>query len=240
MVDLFVGYDPREAAAYHVFCQSVIATASVPVRFTPLSEKALHFDGQQDGSNAFIYSRYLVPHLMGYEGWALFCDGDMVCQRDLAELWALRDAQYAVQVVKHNYTSKAATKYRGSPMESPNVNYVRKNWSSVMLWNCAHPLNRGLTPERVATAGGQHLHRLAWLPDEAIGELPREWNWLVEEYPPQSAALLHYTLGVPGFKYYAKCDQAQAWHDALIDATHIYGENGINVLARAYGRSDMA
>jgi lipopolysaccharide biosynthesis glycosyltransferase len=136
MIDLFVGYDPRESAAYHVFCQSVIAKATVPVRFTPLSERALAFDGQQDGSNAFVYSRYLVPHLMDYQGWAIFADGDMVCQRDIAELWALRDEQYAVQVVKHAYTSRARMKYIGSPMQSPNMNMPRKNWSSLVLWNC--------------------------------------------------------------------------------------------------------
>jgi lipopolysaccharide biosynthesis glycosyltransferase len=240
MLTMFVGYDPREAAAYHVFCQSVIAHASVPVAFVPMSEKMLHVDGQQDGSNAFIYSRYLVPHLMGHWDWAIFADGDMVCQRDIAELWALRDPQYAVQVVKHEYQTKDRLKYRGSPMESPNMSYPRKNWSSLVLWNCGHPANRALTPETVATAGGQYLHRFAWLPDDQIGELPREWNWLVGEYPPQPAALLHYTLGVPGFKYYAQWEQAQPWHDALIDTLHIYGENGINVLARAYGRSDLA
>ena len=240
MLTMFVGYDPREAAAYHVFCQSVIAHASVPVAFVPMSEKMLHVDGQQDGSNAFIYSRYLVPHLMGHWDWAIFADGDMVCQRDIAELWALRDERYAVQVVQHDYQTKAATKYRGSPMECPNTSYPRKNWSSLVLWNCAHALNRALTPERVATAGGPYLHRFAWLPDEAIGALPKEWNWLVGEYPPQPAALLHYTLGVPGFHAYADGEQAQAWHAALIDANHVYGENAHEMMERAYGRSKLA
>lgn len=237
MLKLFAGYDPREAGAYAVFCQSVIKHATVPVAFVPLSEQMLHFDGQQDGSNAFIYSRYLVPHLMGYEGWAMFADGDMVCQRDIAELWALRDDEYAVQVVKHDYMTKAQTKYRGSPMECPNVQYPRKNWSSLVLWNCSHHANRGLTPELVATAGGKYLHRFSWLEDGLIGSLPKEWNWLVGEYPPQPAALLHYTLGVPGFAYYAECEQARAWHDALLDTVHVYGENATDMMRRAYGRS---
>lgn len=241
MLRLFVGYDAREAAAYHVFCQSVIRHATQPVAFIPLSEKALHFDGQQDGSNAFIYSRYLVPYLCGYEGWAVFCDGDMICQRDIAELWAQRNEAYAVQLVKHDYTSKERLKYRNSPMQSPNMPYPRKNWSSVALWNCGHPKNRALIPGLVATAGGQYLHRFQWLADEDVGSLEPEWNWLVGEYAARDdAALLHYTLGVPGFAHYAQCDSARPWHEALLDATHIYGERSGDMVERAYGRSDVA
>ena len=107
MIRLFVGYDPREAAAYHVFCQSVIERASVPVEFIPLHVGMLGgFDGQRDGSNAFIFSRYLIPHLCDFEGWAIFCDGDMVMRADVAELWALRYGVRAVQVVGQHYLTK--------------------------------------------------------------------------------------------------------------------------------------
>jgi lipopolysaccharide biosynthesis glycosyltransferase len=234
VIDLFVGYDPREAAAYHVFTQSVLNHSTVPVRFVPLSEKCLKFDGQQDGSNAFIYSRYLVPFLKGYEGWAMFADGDMVCLSDIAELWALRDESFAVQVVKHEYTPRDKLKYRGSPMESPNIAYPRKNWSSVMLFNCGHPSNKALTREVVATAGGQHLHRFQWLKDEEIGELPREWNLLVGEMDGE-ASLAHYTLGVPGFAHYQACGHSREWHQTLLDALHVYGENAHEMVKRAYG-----
>ena len=145
MIRLFVGFDPREAVAYHTFCQSVLEKASQPVSFTPLVLKALpgYTETHTDGSNTFIYSRFLTPHLCNFEGWALFADGDMICRDDITKLWALRDPSKALMVVQHDYQTKAAVKYLGNK----NQNYPRKNWSSVMLWNCAHPKHRVLTPE---------------------------------------------------------------------------------------------
>lgn len=228
MIPVYVGYDPREAAAYHVFCQSVIERASQPVTFIPLHKPMLNgFDGQKDGTNAFIYSRFLVPYLQNYLGWAIFCDGDMVVTDDIAKLWALKEEQYfniAARVVKHDYRTKHARKYIGTPMESDNLDYPQKNWSSVILWNCGHHANRILTPEFVSESPGSILHRFAWLRPEQVGELPPKWNRLVGEQDVSDAALLHYTLGVPGFKHYADCDSAEHWHEARRNTAHLIGE----------------
>lgn len=207
---LFVGYDPREAVAYHAFCQSVLSRSSIPVAFIPLAKNTLDgFDGQRDGSNQFIFSRYLVPYLMGWKGWAVFADGDMVCKADIAELWNLRDEWKAVQVVKHDYKTKHPTKYLGQK----NVDYPRKNWSSLILWNCAHYQHKFLTPEYINKADGKFLHRFAWLEDDKIGELPKSWNWLTMEYPENpEAKLLHYTVGTPCFSEYTKSDHSNDWH----------------------------
>ena len=238
MVNLYAGYDPREACAFHVFNQSVIEHATVPVRIIPLSERGLKFDGQQDGTNAFIYSRYLVPSLQNYEGWAIFCDGDMVVTDDIKKLWSLRDESKAVQVVKHNYKTSNPRKYIGSPMEDRNVDYPRKNHSSVILWNCAHPSNRLLTKQYVGEAGGAVLHRFAWLDDDEIGALPMEWNWLVGEYDEnKSAKLYHYTLGVPGFGHYQRCDHHREWNAYLMDALRLEGERPEEIARRAAWRS---
>jgi lipopolysaccharide biosynthesis glycosyltransferase len=222
---IFVGFDPREAACYHVFCQSVLARASVPVSFTPLHAPTIaNFDGQKDGSNAFIYSRFLVPHLMGYSGWAIFCDGDMVVLDDIAKLWAERENHTfdkAVAVVKHDYKTKRSRKYIGTPMEAANADYPRKNWSSVMLWNCGHYANRRLTPELVTESPGSFLHRFQWLDDRQIGALAPEWNVLVGEQDTAGASLLHYTHGAPGFSHYANCDASEHWRRALKKATHM-------------------
>lgn len=238
MIPLYVGYDPREAAVFTVFNQSIIQHTSQPVQICPLHQKALEFDGQQDGSNAFIYSRYLVPWLQNYRGFAIFCDGDMIARDDLTKLWELQDPDYAVQVVKHEYETLARTKYVGSPIESPNIDYPRKNWSSVIIWNCAHPSNRILTKEYVSEAGGAVLHRFAWLNDTEVGTLPAEWNHLVREQPyTDDARLVHWTLGAPGFEYYMRDDYHQEWNAHLLDAIHMVGERPEEIVRRAAWRS---
>lgn len=152
---------------------------------------------------------------MGYKGWAVFADGDMICNADIAELYELRDESKAVMVVKHDYQTKHPIKYLGNK----NEDYPRKNWSSLVLWNCGHPSNRALTPEYVASASGARLHRFAHLQDDEIGELPAGWNWLVGEYEfKNNAKILHYTLGAPCFEGYEDCDNAKDWQECLTRA----------------------
>lgn len=209
-ISIVVGFDQREAVAYHVFCQSVIDHSTKPVQFLPLAENTLnqYREMHTDGSNKFIYSRFLTPYLMGFSGWAIFADGDMVCKADISKLWDLRDESKAVQVVQHDYQTIATKKYLGNK----NENYPRKNWSSVILWNCAHPKNKVLSPEFIQGKPGSYLHRFSWLSDNLIGELPIEWNWLAIEYPENpSANLIHYTLGTPCFKDYAEESMSDQW-----------------------------
>jgi len=235
MIPVYTGFDPREACVYHTFCQSVIEHASKPVMFIPLHQPMLNgFDGQQDGTNAFIYSRYLVPYLNGFYGAAIFVDGDMLVNADINELIELFDPEYAVQVVKHDYRTRAQRKYIGSPIEAQNVNYPRKNWSSVVIWNCAHPANSLLTPEFVGEAGGAFLHRFEWLKDEQIGELPREWNHLELEYEHEPAKLYHHTLGSPGFKYYSESPTAKDWNRYLLNMLNMEGERQAEIVRRAH------
>ena len=138
-INVFVGFDQLEAIAYHVFCQSVLEKSTSLINFTPLAYQNLNFfKNHDDGSNKFIYSRFLTPFLNEYSGWAIFADGDMVCNNDITELWNLKDPSKAVQVVKHEYKTKKTVKYLGNK----NEDYPRKNWSSLVLWNCEHPANK--------------------------------------------------------------------------------------------------
>ena len=196
VAEIVVGFDEREAVAYHTFVQSVIDNSSIPVRFLPLNSKLLsdYKEVHKDGSNDFIYSRFLVPYLMNFKGWAIYADGDMVCVEDIKKLWDLRDKDYAVQVVKHNYKTKIKSKYWGNK----NEDYPRKNWSSLILWNCEHSSHKILTPNLIQNQTGAYLHRFSWLKDEEIGELPKEWNWLAMEYEEkENINLIHYTIGTP-------------------------------------------
>jgi hypothetical protein len=214
VIPLYSGYDLRESVAYHVLIQSVLETSSMPVADIPLHSRMLRdFDGQQDGTNAFIYSRFLVPSLQRFEGWALYCDSDMLFRDDIAKLWEMRDNRYAVMVVKHEYETRHKLKAIGTAMESRNDDYPRKNWSSMVLWNCGHRSNRIVTREFAGSAGGKMLHRFEWLQDDEIGSIPPAWNHLCGEYPyDPHAKLVHFTLGSPCFDHYRRCDYADEWH----------------------------
>ena len=223
-IPVFVGYDPREAIAYHVCTNSIIRNSSVPVAIVPVALNLFqdYTETHTDVSNQFIYSRFLVPHLMDYQGWAIFIDGDMIVRGDVAELWNLRDMSKDVMVVKHNYKTRLREKYLGSP----NEDYPRKNWSSVILWNCNSFPNRKLTPQFVQKATGAELHRFTWIEDERIGELPPEWNWLPDEYGPNlDAKLLHYTLGTPCFNEFANTPMADEWHSERTLTEHCQQRN---------------
>ncbi|MDE0539624.1 MAG: hypothetical protein OXH94_12980 [Rhodospirillales bacterium] len=210
---VFVGYDPREAVAYHVLSHSIHRRASKPVSITPLMltqlDGLMWRDRHNLQSTDFSFSRFLVPHLREYQGWAIFMDCDMLVLDNLAELWALRDDQFAVQVVKHDHRPKKGTKFLGQQQTT----YEKKNWSSVMLFNCARCA--ALTPEYVNTASGLELHRFHWLGDDAlIGEIPNRWNHLVDydpDLPTDEISNLHFTTGGPYFDDYKDCGYAELW-----------------------------
>jgi len=210
-IPIFIGYDPREAIAYHVCVNSIIRHSSVPVAIVPLALNNFqdYTETHTDGSNQFIYSRFLVPHLMGYSGFAIFMDGDMIVRGDIAELWNLKQADKDVMVVKHDYKTRMTEKYLGSK----NEDYPRKNWSSVMIFNCNNYPTKKLTPEYIQKSTGAHLHRFEWTSDDRVGALPPEWNWLSDEYGANpDAKLLHYTLGTPCFHDFADTPQGSEWH----------------------------
>jgi lipopolysaccharide biosynthesis glycosyltransferase len=159
-------------------------------------------------STEFSLTRFLVPALAEYRGWSIFMDCDMLCRADIAELFAARQPDKAVMVVKHDYVPKTQRKF----LDQVQTKYERKNWSSLMLFN--NERCGALTPQYVNSASGLELHRFQWVKDELIGELPKDWNWLVTEYHYNPAAkIVHYTLGGPYFDEYRACDYAEDWFD---------------------------
>jgi lipopolysaccharide biosynthesis glycosyltransferase len=202
MIRLFAGYDQREAVGFHVFASSVIRRASAPVAITAVQDV-----GPTDGSNTFTYARYKVAEMCGFKGWAIFADAcDMLCLGDIAELWDLQDERCAVQVVKHSYNTRNPLKYLGTPMLCRNLDYPRKNWSSLMLINCA-------ASEWRLCEAGMKAHLFTGFSEERIGALPPTWNCLVDEgQPHEDAKLLHWTTGIPGFSLYNAACRAEDWH----------------------------
>lgn len=211
MINVYIGYDPREAVAYSVLAYSILTRASEPVAIAPLMlsqlKGILTRERHPLQSTDFSFSRFLTPWLSEYAGWSVFMDCDMLMREDIAKLWGLRDDRYAVMVVKHRHEPREAKKFLGEPQSK----YEKKNWSSVMLFNNAKC--RALTPDYVNAASGLELHQFKWLADDGcIGALPERWNHLVGYCAPrQDAALVHYTLGGPYFPEFGDCEYAEEW-----------------------------
>ena len=218
---VFVGWDSREDIAFQVCKSSILDTATVPVDVQPLKQKELRKSGiytreiDELASTEFTFTRFLVPELAEFKGWALFIDCDFVFNNDIKELFDQVDNKYALMCAQHDYTPKEGIKMDGQQQ----LQYPRKNWSSMMLINCGHPSNKKLTAEFVNDEfkTGAFLHRFSWLDDSEIGELSHEWNWLVGWYKePRDGRpkALHYTEGGPWFKEYKDCDYASTWYRA--------------------------
>jgi len=213
---IFVGWDSREDIAYQVCKHSILKHTNAEVEVIPLKQHKLKqekiYRRERDtlSSTEFTFTRFLVPYLMNYQGWALFVDCDFLFLDDIEELFKLADPNYAVMVVKHNYQPKEGLKMDGKQQ----LPYPRKNWSSLVLWNCGHIKNQNLTLEVVNTELGSFLHRFTWLDDSDIGEIHHEWNWLVNWYKEPTDGkpkALHYTEGGPWFDNYVNCEYGALW-----------------------------
>jgi hypothetical protein len=213
---IYVGWDRREPEAYDVAEFSLKRRASIPLAVVPIKLDELrakglyHRDQDPLASTEFTYSRFLTPALAGYRGWALFCDCDFLWLGDIAGLVEYTRALGAVWCVQHDYTPKETTKMDGAVQTT----YPRKNWSSLMLFNCEHPSVRKLTPEVVNRETGAYLHRMQWVADEEIGSLPVTWNWLEgwNEKPERGTPnAVHFTRGGPWFANWQNVDYGDLW-----------------------------
>lgn len=215
ILKIFIGYDPVESVAWHTMAHSILRRSSLPVAIVPLNIANLKdiYTRERDPkqSNEFSFTRFLVPYLSGYEGMAAFFDCDQMLRTDVAKLFELAssDPSKAVHVVQHDYAPRDEIKF----LNTVQYTYPRKNWSSVVVWNCGHPANKAVTPEFVNTASPMELHRFQWLRDEEIGSLDTRWNWLVGEYaePPSDVHNVHWTIGGPYFHEYRNADFAEEW-----------------------------
>lgn len=218
---VYIGYDPAEDLAYKMAARSLKKVSSVP--FEPLNAERLRsaglynrmidkrgqmydFPSNAPCSTEFAASRFLVP-LLCQSGWALFVDCDILFYADPLELLALADRTKAVQVVKHYHVGKGEK--MGGMVQTA---YPRKNWSSVMLFNCDHPANRRLSLRDVNERPGRDLHAFYWLNDNEIGDLPAEWNWLVNVQPePDTIKLAHFTNGGPWIRGWQPQEYDDLW-----------------------------
>jgi lipopolysaccharide biosynthesis glycosyltransferase len=218
---VFVGYDTREDIAYQV-CKHSIISKQPNADVQPLKQQELRDAGwytrpvDKLASTEFTFTRFLIPELTNFEGWALFMDCDMILTTDIKELFDQADDKYAVMCVHHDYKVQEGVKMDGQKQTV----YPRKNWSSVVLWNCGHPSNKVVTTDLINNleTTGKYMHRFSWLKDEEIGKLDHTWNYLVGVYDDyETPKLIHYTEGGPWFENYRECEFSDLWKKELFE-----------------------
>jgi lipopolysaccharide biosynthesis glycosyltransferase len=232
---IWIGFDPREAAAFAVAKHTIKKhlTQPIPIRglvLDDLRKRGLYYRptelrptaadrpvlwdtiSEAPMSTEHAISRFLVPHL-AQTGWALFMDADMLVRVSLARLFEQLDQSKAVYCVKHAHVPSEMTKMDGQVQ----TRYSRKNWSSFVAFNCDHKANKNkLSVKLVNEIPGRDLHRFCWLYDEEIGELGPEWNFLVGHTTPSVVPnVVHFTSGTPDMTGYEQCAFAEEWREAM-------------------------
>lgn len=188
---IFIGNDPRLSLQANVLANSIQRQSTKPVSITMLNLNTLPI--KRKGLTEFTYSRYLVPWICNYEGWALFLDSDMLVMDDISKLFDLKNEDYGVMVVK---------------------NRQRFEWPSLMLFN--NPKCKALTPEFVETY--KSPQDFSWA---EVGELPGEWNHCCNYDEPKKASIAHYTQGIPQWFETRDSEYAAEWfkEKALMEST---------------------
>ena len=212
----FIGYDSKEDIAYRICKQSLLKKSSIKINVLALKLYELKAKNYYKriidplASTEFTYSRFLVPSLMNFKGWAVFCDCDFLFLSDVAHLFAGLSNDKAVYCVQHDYKPKEKHKMDGQQQTI----YPRKNWSSFIVFNCSHPSNKKLNIEVVNKEPGSYLHQFKWLKDNEIGSLDERWNWLegwTSDHNKLRPYAIHFTRGGPWFDEWQDVEYAEDW-----------------------------
>ena len=238
MLTIYIGFDSSNLTQKlaHDVCIRSIRKYNDTVKIVSLVKSELstkgyfYRDHDPKASTEFTYTRFLVPFLNNYEGVAVFCDSDFLYNYDIQELLQYYDDSKAVMCVKHEQKSVTSVKFSGMPQND----YPCKNWSSLMLFNCAHPSCKNLNLETVNKETPKYLHRMEWCNDNEIGEIPYQYNYLLGYYSTDDAKAVHYTEGGPwhnewyNYKLPKECihkKYGQDWFD------YLNGEEAKNLLS---------
>jgi len=210
-IRIFIGHDSRYPEASKVCRQSILKyypNASIVY----LDKNLMKANGQygredvEGESTEFSFTRFYVPMLMHYNGYAMFCDNDFLWKVDPREITRyLNDKPIAV--VKHKDYEAKENKMDGVK----NKSYPKKNWSSLMLFNCSKL--KMLTKEYLDNATPAQLHEFHFLNENNIAELPKRYNMLVgiDNCTKENSRALHYTMGGPWFEEYKDAELSEEW-----------------------------
>ena len=221
ILKIFIGWDSKEDAAYQACKKSLQLHSSMQLNIIPIKQQDLRqkniYARKIDplSSTEFTFTRFLVPQLSNWTGWALYVDCDFIFLDDVKNLFDQVDDRYALMCVQHDYKPTSKLKMNGKAQYV----YPRKNWSSAILFNCSHPAHKQIHVND-ETKDGKWFHRFSWLDDSEIGAIDHEWNWLVGWYKePEDGTpkALHYTEGGPWFEEYKDCEYSEEYKKIISD-----------------------
>jgi lipopolysaccharide biosynthesis glycosyltransferase len=224
----YIGYDPRELDAFVVARESFITNCFFPIQLEAIALfDLLEYTREHERRNGQLYdsiscapmstefaiSRFFTP-ILAETGLALFMDSDVLVRSSVSPLYRIAeaDSSKAVWVVPHSMNIT-----HGLKMDNQlQIVYPRKNWSSVMMFNCDHPANKRLTVDMINTLPGRDLHNFCWLDDDEIGFLDPTYNYLVGHTSGvDDPVIVHYTDGIPSMRGYEDCEYANEWRECL-------------------------
>ena len=185
MINVFIGFDPRQSVTYNVLQYSIIKNSSVPVSITPLIIHQLPIN--RVGLTSFTYTRFLSPYLCGYKGVSIFLDSDMLFLGDISDLVSLFNKEKTIMVCRSQ---------------------KKFEWSSLIMFN--NEKCTMLTKDFVSSQ--DNINSLSWCDDEQIGGLPSCWNHLVGyDNERIDAKVVHFTQGAPCFYETCGCEYSEEW-----------------------------
>jgi hypothetical protein len=187
---VYIGIDSRQPLAYTVMRYSVESNASRPISVNGLFLHQLPIS--RVGATEFSYSRFLVPWLMDFEGFGLFCDEDQVMTGDVWELFS--------------YCSKLDDPWDVAVMK----NQPEYEWPSVMVFNNQNL--KHMTPEYIEDKSNRFFD-FAWA--KHVAELPPEWNHFCGGARPKDAKLYHFSQGIPYWPETRGLDEDPVWFEAF-------------------------
>ena len=221
-VRLFIGHDSKQSAISDTCRLSIQDHSDIridTIHLSSLESGGLFWRQQAEGSTDFAFTRFLTPYLKGFYGYAIFCDSDFIWNCDPLDLLDLIDPMKAVSVVQHNIQKDQIKPFK---MDGQKQSwYPRKNWSSLMVFNCDHPFTKRLTPHTVSESPAGYLHEFQWCDNKSIGSIPHTYNYLVGYYNDISdPKAVHYTDGGPwhaGYENVEFADRFNFYKQKVVD-----------------------
>ena len=212
--NIYIGYDDQRNNIFKVCEKSILKNSKNNIEIFKIGNSILnkniwYREKNKYESTDFSISRFLVPFLSNFSGISIFMDDDFLWKCDVSDLMEFYDDSKSVMVCKHNYISKFETKWNSNKQ----INYARKNWSSLMIFNSKHFDCKNLNVKNVNEKSALWLHQFKWTDDKNIGQIPLNYNYLVGEYEENfnDIKALHFTNGCPIYDDSIKTRHSNEW-----------------------------